>query len=416
MKRASLLLLAGAGLVSACAAPGESVPGVTSSAVPPTLAVPNARCSDGAVAIDTGFPAGNIASCAIGDDGRVKITIAPEDAPPINCSAWYAFRVHSNAPRDVTVELDYTACGHRYWPKTSSGDGMWEAIPKRYVSVFERRPAKEGERANKSARFVVKAGEAPVFVSAQEIFVPSTYDAWLDGVEGKASVNRFELGRSAEGRLIEAITIGNSAAKEQVVLVGRQHPPEVTGALAMLPFMETLMEDSELGSRFRDRFLVTAVPMLNPDGVVKGFWRHNTGGLDLNRDWGGFTQPETRLMRDLLAGMHANPDQQLRVILDFHSTNRDVFYTIPDELPTKPELFTRNWLKRYQDRMPGYFVNRDARHTVGRPTSKGYSFDTYGVPSVTFELGDNTDRELIKRIGRESAIALMEELIATAED
>jgi hypothetical protein len=31
----------------------------------------------------------------------------------------------------------------------------------------------------------------------------------------------------------------------------------------------------------------------NPDGVDKGHWRLNDGGVDLNRDWGPFTQPET---------------------------------------------------------------------------------------------------------------------------
>jgi len=416
MLRASVLLLAGAGLVSACAAPGDPAPNeLTSGVAATTLSVPDAKCSDGAIAIDTAFPAGNIASCDIAEEGRVGITIAPEDAPPINCSAWYAFRLHSNAPRDVTIELDYTACGHRYWPKTSIGDGMWTPIAERDVDVFVRTPPEEGERENKSARFTVNAGQVPIFVSAQEIIVPATYNAWLDGVEGKSSVHRYELGRSAEGRLIEAITIGDRSAKEQVVLVGRAHPPEITGVQAMLPFMEALMDDSELATRFRERFLVTAVPMLNPDGVVKGFWRHNTGGVDLNRDWGPFTQPETQLMRDMLAAMDANPAQQLRVLIDFHSTNRDVFYTIPDELPTNPALFTKKWLERYQDRMPGYFVNRDARHTVGRPTSKGYSFDTYGVPAITFEIGDNTDRDLTRRIGRESAIALMEELLATPE-
>jgi len=63
--------------------------------------------------------------------------------------------------------------------------------------------------------------------------------------------------------------------------------------------------------------------------------------------------------------------------------------------------------------MPGYEVRRDARHTVGRPISKAYVFDTYGVPGITFELGDETDRKLIKRIGRESANAMMETLLAT---
>ena len=409
MFRANLLILTGAALVSACAAPREA-PRSTSE---PALNVADARCSDGAIAVDTAFPAGALASCEIRSDGRITIVLSPEDEPPINCSAWYAFRVHSSAPRDVRIELDYTACGHRYWPKTSTGDGVWTQLDPDRVKVFRRALPNGREAESRSAMLSLTIGPEPIFVAAQEIFVPATYDAWLDGVENNPNVSRFELGRSAEGRLIEAITIGNSQAKEQVVLVGRQHPPEVTGAFAMLPFMETLMEDTALATRFRERFLVTAVPMLNPDGVVRGFWRHNTGGVDLNRDWGPFTQPETQLMRDMLAAMESNPEQELRVLLDFHSTNRDVFYTIPDELPTNPELFTRNWLARYQDRMPGYEVDRDARHDPARPISKGYSYEAFGIPAITFEIGDNTDRELIKRIGRESAIALMEELLAT---
>ena len=148
---------------------------------------------------------------------------------------------------------------------------------------------------------------------------------------------------------------------------------------------------------------------------MRGFWRHNTGGVDLNRDWGPFTQPETQLMKGVMDAMAANPDQQLKLLLDFHSTNRDIFYTIPDELPTDPELFTAKWLERYQQLMPGYEVVRDARHVVGRPISKAYGFDTYGIPAITFELGDETDRELVKRIGKQAAMAMMETLLATPE-
>ncbi|MXO96572.1 peptidase M14 [Erythrobacter aquimaris] len=402
MKRGISACLAGAIWLSGCVAPGAA--SLDRAAEP--LAVADARCSDGSVAIDTAFDAGALASCTVGDDGRISITLSPEDAPPINCSAWYAFRLHSNAPRVVGIDLNYTACGHRYEPKVSYDGVEWTYLDPAKVEVMEV----EGTRM---ARLSIRTDGRPIFVSAQEIIVPATYDAWLDGLEETGMVERETLGHSAEGRAIEIMYLGNPAAREQVVLVGRQHPPEVTGALAMFPFVETLLEHTELARRFRERFRVSAVPLLNPDGVVKGHWRHNTGGVDLNRDWGPFTQPETQLMRDVLVAIDNDPDRRLRLLLDFHSTGRDIFYTIPDELPTDPPLFTRDWLARYQDRMSGYEVTRDARHEVGRPISKAHAFDTYGVPAVTFELGDETDRTLIRRIGREAAIAMMEELLAT---
>ena len=132
-------------------------------------------------------------------------------------------------------------------------------------------------------------------------------------------------------------------------MVGRQHPPEVTGALAMLPFVEELLSDTDLAKKYRARFETTIVPMLNPDGVVKGYWRHNTGSTDLNRDWGPFKQPETRLMQKLLQDIAADPAERLRFFVDFHSTQRDVFYTIPDSLPSDPPHYLKIWLDRYQE-------------------------------------------------------------------
>ncbi len=365
-------------------------------------------CANPAATIDKGFVTGAFQSCAVDNEESFTLTMAPEDAGPINCSAWYAFRVTPKMKGQITINLDYTRCGHRYWPKTSTDGVTWDFMQDRHVEV-------EGERGARTARLTLKLKNKPVFVAAQEILPPSVYDAWMDQHEGKPLVERQLLGKSAEKRDIEMITLADPTGgqRETVLLIGRQHPPEVTGALAMFPFMETLMGDSDLAKAYRARFETIAVPLLNPDGVVRGHWRHNTGGVDLNRDWGPFTEPETFLMKGLMDQIDADPNRQLRLVLDFHSTNRDVFYTIPDELPTDPTLFTKKWLERYQDRMPGYEVDRDARHTIGRPISKAYSFDTYGVPAITFEIGDDTDRKLIRRIGRESAIAMMEELLET---
>ncbi|MFL0355656.1 M14-type cytosolic carboxypeptidase [Erythrobacter sp. GH1-10] len=366
------------------------------------------ECSTKAARIDKDFPAGGFATCSASARRSFQLTIAPEDEGEINCSAWYAFRLTPRRKGEVTIDLDYTRCGHRYWPKTSS-DGMnWTRLPEEAVQVA-------GEGDDRSARLSFDLGKKPVFVAAQEIVAPSDYDAWLARLANASSATRITLGQSAEGRPIDMLEIAapGRQPRETIVLVGRQHPPEVTGALAMLPFVETLLEDSDLARDFRARFRTVVVPLLNPDGVVHGHWRHNTGGVDLNRDWGPFTQPETQLMNGVLESIAADPENDLQVLIDFHSTQRDVFYTIPDELPTDPELFTRKWLALYQERMPGYPVNRDARHAEGRPISKAHVYDTYGAPGITFEIGDETDRELIRRIGREAAVALMVTMLET---
>ena len=365
-------------------------------------------CATSTARIDQDFDAGAFARCETDGDAGFTLTMVREDANVTNPSPWYAFRVTPAQPGAITVMLRYEGAGHRYWPKTSHDGVIWTRLPESAVTIA-------GARGESTARLELTLDDQPLFVAAQEILTPEASSAWLDRLDARPHARRSLLGPSAEQRPIELLRVAAPDAKprETVVLVGRQHPPEVSGAFAMMAFVDTVMGDSALAEASRARFETLIVPLLNPDGVVHGHWRHSTGGVDLNRDWGPFTQPETALMRDLLAEVEADPERDLRALIDFHSTGEDVFYTIPDELPTDPVLFTRNWLDLYQQRMPGYTVNRDARHEVGRPISKAYAYDTYGVPGVTFEIGDETDRALIARIGRESAFAMMVTMLRT---
>jgi len=121
-------------------------------------------------------------------------------------------------------------------------------------------------------------------------------------------------------------------------------------------------------------------------------------------------------MEKLLSDVDVDRDKKLRLFIDFHSTQNDVFYTIPDDYPRKPPLFLKYWLDRLQDRMPDYVVNRDANDNLDQADSKNYVYKKYGVPTVTFEIGDETDRQPITRLARESVIAMMEVLLQDNPD
>ena len=389
-------LVAAALVLSGCTTGSETVLSASNSE----------SCDTGQVSLDTSFPTGNVASCRPTSASTLAVTIAPEDAPPINCSAWYAFRLTPRVPQTVQIALTYEYCGHRYWPKTSVDGKNWSNLPQTAVQVYEVNGVKQ-------ATLTINLADEPVFVAGQEIISSQDYRDWTTSVDQSPLATARLLGQSAEGRDISALTIKatGSQPREQVVLIGRQHPPEVTGALAMQQFVETLLSNDPIAIRFRERFETTVVPLLNPDGVDKGYWRHNTGGIDLNRDWGPFSQPETRLMQALLSDIDADPEKQLAAFVDFHSTQRDIFYTIPDHEPTIPPLFIKRWLDRLQERMPDYPINRDANHNLTQATSKNYVYREYGVPTVTYEIGDETERGLIEALGTQSALAMMETLL-----
>ena len=93
--------LAGIFLLGGCVAPQQD-----EMARLPASVVGNARCSGEELAVDTNFPAGALESCTLQSSDRVVIRIAPENAPPINCSPWYTFRVTPAQAGPIGITLN----------------------------------------------------------------------------------------------------------------------------------------------------------------------------------------------------------------------------------------------------------------------------------------------------------------------
>ena len=357
---------------------------------------PGTACSTGAFTVSDQFDGARRGSCTVVGESRVRLLILPEDEPPINDSPWIAFRVDPDVPGTTRITLDYEGGHHRYVPKLSFDGRTW--LPLDDDRVRE-------SRSGRSATLTIDAADRPFFVAAQEILTPSFYDAWIETIAGSGNAAASLLGHSLQGRPIQRLD-ANEISPDVLLIVGRQHPPEVSGAIAFTAFAEALFGDSELATRFRERFRIIAVPLLNPDGVVAGHWRHNDGGVDLNRDWGPFTQPETRLIRDLLDALDADGARVL-VFLDFHSTKRNVFYTQNDDFPTDPPNFMADWLGRAGARIVDYEFGNDANPVSEQANSKNYMYRRYGIPTATYEVGDETDRAAT----RNAAAVFAEELM-----
>ena len=63
-------------------------------------------CEQAGVKVLTDFQGGNISGCEFASNGRLTISVVPENEP-INSSPWYAFRLLANATTDVPIVLDY---------------------------------------------------------------------------------------------------------------------------------------------------------------------------------------------------------------------------------------------------------------------------------------------------------------------
>ena len=59
--------------------------------------------------------------------------------------------------------------------------------------------------------------------------------------------------------------------------------------------------------------------------------------------------------------------------------------------------------------MPDYEFLHDPRPVSERPTTKNYFYQTYGIPAITHETGDETPREDV----RDAAVVFAEEMMRT---
>lgn len=360
-------------------------------------------CTTSNFSVVDDFVAARRGDCTVLSAKAVRLEIRREDERVTNPSPWFAFKLVPVHPGEARVLLDYGTWSHRYRPKLSTDGVTWHALEDEYV-----RPSQNG--AEVELRIALDA--ATVWVAAQAIIDPDDYDAWTRELTRTTDARSSELGRSFAGRPIVMLDHA-TGSRDLVLLTGRQHPPEVSGAWAFFAFAETVFADSELARRFRERFRVVAIPLLNPDGVAAGHWRHSLGAVDLNRDWGPFTQPETRLVAGLLDEVGARGGT-VHVFIDFHSTDRNLFYTQVDEEESDPPGFTKRWLDDARDKLSGYAFTNEQRPTSDQPNGKNYFYRRYGIPSMTYEVGDETDRETAEAAARIFAETFMRHLLDEA--
>ena len=361
------------------------------------------------VTFSSEFEGARLTECRKLGEAAFELLIEPESVP-INDSPWYAFRldIDEDAPlRPLRLHLRYGDGTHRYRPKMLLRDGeerRWRVIPRDRLET--------GEDGRWSA-FELTPPSRSVTISAQPLLTNADHRAFLRAMAERAAATREVIGQSAEGRAIEALWIGPpESQRPTVVLLGRQHPPEVPGALALQAFIRQLLDDSERARRFRSAFRVVAVPNINPDGVALGHWRLNANHVDLNRDWGPFTQPETRAAGDLLERIGPpRVDAGVWLLLDFHSTRRDVFYTQLDRPEIELPEFTRCWLDRIDEALPDYDVARAPRHLVDGTTAKSWATRELDAPAVTYEVGDATEVGTVDRVARTAARKMMQTLL-----
>jgi cytosolic carboxypeptidase protein 6 len=150
--------------------------------------------------------------------------------------------------------------------------------------------------------------------------------------------------------------------------------------------------------------------MMNPDGADNGHWRTNAAGVDLNRDWNYFRQPETAAVQKTLLPLKEKPNRKVFYAIDLHSTGRTLFYPIIKEIQTFPLHFTYRWADEIKAALPEVDLDVEPFDVVS-PIAKNWTFKTFGADAVTFEVWDEMPRDQVRQLGVRSAELFMKLMI-----
>ena len=267
----------------------EQVDGV----VPPGSLQPgaSAQSSDGLEFIDTGFENASPLWYEI-VDGVVRINLVydHERASPNRAAGHIHFLIHARPGSKLTLEF-------------RNLDNIWNGQPGsvtgelKTLSISEdgrkwRAVATESLPGNRVQLQVEIAG-TKLYVARIEPYRLTDLNRLLATIHGDQRVNVTTIGRTAGGRSLEIVRIGDPALAPYSVFVrARAHPWESGSSWVAQGLIQRLLErDSEV-ARFLRAYTLYIMPMANKDGVALGRTRFNLHGKDLNRNWDKPADPQ----------------------------------------------------------------------------------------------------------------------------
>jgi len=257
------------GALVACAAAADAQEPATLAR---TLGVP--------ILVSGAFDSGSIGlSHAVGDS--IDVCLQPDPFCGLEGTAhmqWFHFQVSNVRGRPITVNV------LNAWE--ASFPTAWEGT--RVCYSYDR----EDWRRVATTKYDTELGMLTWSLSPERDtvwfahFAPHTYERHL-ALVAKAAARGAEvsaIGCSLESRPIDLLRLGTGPLR--VWVTARQHPGETMGSWMVEGLLGRLQDGSPASEDLLSCATFLVLPNLNPDGTVRGHFRSNAAGCNLNREWG----------------------------------------------------------------------------------------------------------------------------------
>lgn len=354
------------------------------------------------VVFDANFAGGKLDSIASQGNDKYTAYIKPA-FEPVNKSQYFAFTVASKSEKTIDVTLDYEDYKHRYIPKLSTDRKTWKPIEDANIQI---------DTTLGIATLKLNVSPKKLYVAAQEIESSEDTYNWLDGILKKHPYLKKRVAGKTVKNKDNFVVTSNDSLNKAIVLVARQHPPETPGGtIGFKAFYKTLLNNTETAEKFRDNYNIVTFPLVNPDGADMGNWRHNANGKDLNRDWVDFTQPETQTVKNYVKSLKEN-NINIEFALDFHTSHSGPYLLILDSInEAKTNKIIPDWINNIESK--SQFKVEARRRSQELPYCYNYFYNQIGCEAVTYEDGDEINRDTIRKRARVYARELMDVLLTT---
>lgn len=353
------------------------------------------------IIFDSSFPGARLDSVINLGEDKYEVFINPA-FEPVNKSPWFAFGVSSKPTKSIEITLNYGKYKHRYIPKLSSDKKSWKSLDKKNIYI---------DSIKGTATIKLNVYPQKTYIAAQEIESSKDTNVWIDSIISEnTELKKVVAGKTVLDKNNYCIEFENEVTKNAIVLIARQHPPEVPGGtISFKAFYNELVSETKVANAFREKFNIYAFPLLNPDGADMGNWRHNANGVDLNRDWIDFSQPETKTVKNYIE-TKVNNGTKIQFAIDFHTSYSGPYLLVLDSInATKSKKIIPNWIQKIETNSS--FKVEARRRSQKLPYCYNYFINKFGCEAVTYEEGDEIDRGIIKKRAKRYALSFMEAML-----